>query len=47
MICPRCKTEVTTRKYERFFCPCGRILMVIKINKKEEVVDVTPDKEDK
>lgn len=46
MICPNCKIPVTTRKYERFFCSCGKILMVIKTNKKEEVVDVTPKKEE-
>ena len=47
MNCPNCERPVTTRKYERFFCQCGKILMVIKTNKKEEVVDVTPEKEDK
>lgn len=46
MKCPNCKIPVTTRKYERFFCPCGKILMVIESNKKKEVVDVTPEKED-
>lgn len=46
MICPNCKIPVTTRKYERFFCPCGKILMVIKANKTKIVVDHTPKKEE-
>lgn len=47
MKCPECKREVTTRKYELFYCHCGKVLMVIEVNKTKMVVDHTPDKEDK
>lgn len=44
--CPNCNAEITTRKYEIFNCNCGKKLMKIKSDKKEMVVDVTPNKEE-
>ena len=47
MNCPNCKRPVTTKKYEMFKCICGRVLMMIEVNKVKQITDVTPDKEAK
>ncbi|MEY8415326.1 hypothetical protein AAK964_03425 [Tissierella praeacuta] len=47
MNCPKCNRSVTTKKYELFYCLCGKILMVIEVNKTKMVVDHTPKKEEK
>lgn len=48
MKCPYCKQEVgQPKKYQIIDCKCGRRLIVIEINKVKELVDVTPDKEEK
>lgn len=47
MICPNCKRKIVTKKYAIFKCICGRTLMLIEINKVKEIVDITPDKEEK
>ena len=47
MNCPNCKREVVSKKNAIFNCVCGRTLMIIEINKVKQIVDVTPDKEEK
>lgn len=47
MKCPNCKRQVTIKKYAIFKCICGRTLMLIELNKVKQIVDLTPDKEDK
>lgn len=47
MKCPNCSREISTKKYAIHRCICGRILMLIEINKVKQIVDVTPDKGEK
>lgn len=47
MKCPNCGRTVTTGKYELFYCPCGKVLMVIEVNKTKMVMDHTPKKGEK
>lgn len=47
MHCPSCYRDVTTKKYAIFNCQCGKVLMLVEINKIKQVMDVTPNKEEK
>lgn len=47
MFCPNCNIKVDSQKYAMFKCMCGKTLMMVEINKVKQIVDVTPDKEDK
>ena len=47
MNCPNCKREVVSKKNAIFKCVCGRTLIIVEINKIKQIVDVTPDKEEK
>lgn len=45
MNCPRCGVEVLIAKYKQVDCKCGAKLLLIKINGKQEIHDLTPEEE--
>lgn len=46
MKCPNCKTEIIIKKYALITCRCGANLLLVTVNGKEELHDLTL-KEDK
>jgi DNA-directed RNA polymerase subunit RPC12/RpoP len=47
MKCPRCRKDILNiKKYRVNYCSCGAKLIVVEINKKLEIEDVTPEIED-
>ncbi len=44
MKCPNCNKKIMLHKNSVLKCICGRVLMLIEINKAKQIVDVTPNK---
>ena len=43
MKCPNCYRNIISSKYAMVKCVCGRVLMIIEINKIKQIMDVTKE----